>query len=194
MSTPTLKSSQKTMIVDDLDNPLDILELHLLLIALVGNLLLAFPQVGRHAVIALLLLLLLLTELLCELHDLSTLLSTMAPGVVHRALQTALITAGALSWLLVASQAMAPTICYYSSSSNGSTSHWLIVVVVVATDLLLLPVPISATALSSSFCFWLASLPCLWRRQGMTCTPFYSPGALVHQAKELRDILHIVCA
>jgi hypothetical protein len=39
--------------VDDLDHPLGVLELLLLLlIALMGNLLLAFPLAGRHAVAA----------------------------------------------------------------------------------------------------------------------------------------------
>jgi hypothetical protein len=43
--------------VDDLDRPLGILELHLLLlIYLVGNLLLAFPLAGRHATMVRLLL------------------------------------------------------------------------------------------------------------------------------------------
>jgi hypothetical protein len=43
--------------VDDLDRPLGILELHLLLlIYLVGNLLLAFPLTGRHATMVRLLL------------------------------------------------------------------------------------------------------------------------------------------
>jgi hypothetical protein len=38
--------------VDDLDRPLDVLELHLLLIvALMGNVLLAFPLAGRRAVV-----------------------------------------------------------------------------------------------------------------------------------------------
>jgi hypothetical protein len=39
--------------IDDLDHPLAILELHLLiLIALISNLLIAFPLVRRHAVMA----------------------------------------------------------------------------------------------------------------------------------------------
>jgi hypothetical protein len=42
--------------VDDLDRPLGIPELHLLLIYLVGNLLLAFPLAGRHATMVRLLL------------------------------------------------------------------------------------------------------------------------------------------
>jgi hypothetical protein len=75
--------------VDDLDHPLGVLELHLLLIvALMDNLLLACPLVRRHAVAARLLLLLLM-EVLCELLDLLTLLGVVALGVVHRAPQTA---------------------------------------------------------------------------------------------------------
>jgi hypothetical protein len=77
--------------VDDLDCPLGILELHImLLIALMGHLLLAFPLVGRCAIAARLLLLLLM-KLLRELLDLPALLDTVVPGVVHQALWTALI-------------------------------------------------------------------------------------------------------
>jgi hypothetical protein len=69
--------------IDDLDHPLSILELHLLLIgALTGNVLLAFLLAGR-CVVTMGLLLLLLAELLCELLDLLALLGTMAPGVIH---------------------------------------------------------------------------------------------------------------
>jgi hypothetical protein len=69
--------------VDDLDHPLGILELHvLLLVTLTGNLLLAFPLARRCAAAAWLLLLLLM-ELLHELLDLLTLLGVVAHGVVH---------------------------------------------------------------------------------------------------------------
>jgi hypothetical protein len=72
--------------IDDLDHPLGVLELHLLLIVtLMDNLLLACPLVRRHAVAARLLLM----EVLCELLDLPTLLGIVALGVVHRAPQTA---------------------------------------------------------------------------------------------------------
>jgi hypothetical protein len=37
--------------VDDLDHHLDVLELHLLIVALMGNVLLAFPLAGRRAVV-----------------------------------------------------------------------------------------------------------------------------------------------
>jgi hypothetical protein len=83
--------------IDDLDRPLCILELHLLLLlALVGNLLLTFPLAGRRAIVARLLLLL-LTELLRELLDLLALLGTVAPRVVHRAPWTALVATKGLS-------------------------------------------------------------------------------------------------
>jgi hypothetical protein len=56
--------SKVIVVVDHLDRPLGILELHfLLLLTLVGNLLLAFPLVGMRAIMAWLLLLL-LVELL----------------------------------------------------------------------------------------------------------------------------------
>jgi hypothetical protein len=93
--------------VDDLDRPLGILELHLLLITLVGHLLIAFSLAGRHAVVAQLLLLL-LAELLHELLDLSALLGTVAPGVVHQTSQMTLVTIGGLSQLLVTAWATAP--------------------------------------------------------------------------------------
>jgi hypothetical protein len=68
------------VVVDDLDCPLGVLELHLILVvALMGNVLL------EKCAIAVGLLLLLLTELPRELLDLPALLSAMAPGVVHRA-------------------------------------------------------------------------------------------------------------
>jgi hypothetical protein len=66
--------------IDDRNGPLGIPELHLLLlVALVGNLLLAFPLVGRRAVMARLL----LVELLHELLDLLELLAAVVPRVVH---------------------------------------------------------------------------------------------------------------
>jgi hypothetical protein len=122
--------------VDDLDRPLGILELHLLLITLVGHLLIAFSLAGRHAVVAQLLLLL-LAELLHELLDLSALLGTVAPGVVHRTLQMTLVTVGGLSQLLVTAWATAPTsrcrqwehlsvtcyCCHQPSSSSSSYSY-----------------------------------------------------------------------
>jgi hypothetical protein len=68
------------VVIDDLDHPLGILELHLLLVvALMGNVLLAFLLVGRWAVMVRLLLI----ELLHELLDLPALLSAVTPGFVH---------------------------------------------------------------------------------------------------------------
>jgi hypothetical protein len=72
----------------------------LLLIALMGHLLLAFPLAGRRAIVAQLLLLQ-LTEMLHKLLDLPALLGAVAPRVVHREPWTALITAKGLLWLLV---------------------------------------------------------------------------------------------
>jgi hypothetical protein len=48
------------------------------------------------------LLLLLLTELFRELLNLLALLGAVAPGVVHQALRTTLVTAKGLPWPLVA--------------------------------------------------------------------------------------------
>jgi hypothetical protein len=145
--------------IDDHDRPLGVLELHLLhLVALVGNMMLAFLLVGRCAVVARLLLLL-LAELLYELLDLLALLEAVAPGVVHRAPGTALVATGGLLRPLVAAWAMTPT-NHCSNSGSGSTCQWLVIVV----GLLLLPIPILATALS---------------RLGMPCTPLCSPSTLV---------------
>jgi hypothetical protein len=70
------------VVVDDLDCPLGVLELHLLLVvALVGNMPLAFPLAERRAVMVGLLLIL-LVELFHKLLDLPALLSAVAPGVV----------------------------------------------------------------------------------------------------------------
>jgi hypothetical protein len=106
--------------IDDLDHPLGILELHLLLIvALMGNVLHALPLATRRAV-TVGLLLLLLVELLRELRDLSTLLGVVVPRVVHRALRPTLVAAGGLAWSHVAAWVMAPTSHYCDSGSSGS--------------------------------------------------------------------------
>jgi hypothetical protein len=105
--------------IDDLDHPLGILELHLLIVALMGNVLHAFPLATRRAV-TVGLLLLLLVELLRELRDLSTLLSVVVPRVVHRALRTTLVAAGGLAWSHVAAWVMAPTSHYCDNGSSGS--------------------------------------------------------------------------
>jgi hypothetical protein len=86
--------------IDDLDRSLGALELHFLLhLALAGNVLLAFLLVGRHAIVAWLLLLLLMA-----------LLGIVAPGVVHWAPQPALITASGLARSLVTAWATAPPV------------------------------------------------------------------------------------
>jgi hypothetical protein len=106
--------------VDDLDHPLGVLELHLLLlVALVGNMLLGFPLAGRHS-IAVWLPLLLLVELLHELLDLLVHLDTVAPRVAHRAPRPAIVTARRLAWPLVISWPTTPTNHCNSSSSNDS--------------------------------------------------------------------------
>jgi hypothetical protein len=96
------------MAVDDLGRPLGIPELHLLLvIALTGDVLLAFPLAGRRS-ITVGLLLLLLAEWLHELLDLSELLGVVVPGVVHRARRPTLITTGGLAWSLLAAWGPTP--------------------------------------------------------------------------------------
>jgi hypothetical protein len=175
--------------VDDLDRPLGILELHLLLVVtLMGNVLLAYLLAGRRAIVARLLLLL-LVELLHDLLDLPTLIGDVASGVVHRALRPTLVAAGGLVWSLVSAWALAHTSCCCDSSDSGSTCQRLIVVV----GLLLLHILVLATALSSGIYFGLADLPCLWSRLGVPCMPFCSPGSLVRQVEELRDIFHLMC-
>jgi hypothetical protein len=160
--------------VDNLYRPLGILELHLfLVIALIGNLLLAFPLAGRRAIVAKLLLVL-LTELLCELLDLSALLGTMAPGIVHWAPRPTLVAPGGLASLVTA-WAATPTSRCSNSGCSGSTCQQL---VVAAVGLLLL-ILVLATALSSGIYFRLASLPYLRSRLGVPCMPFCGPGTLV---------------
>jgi hypothetical protein len=173
--------------VDDLDHPLGILELHvLLLVTLMGNLLLAF-ELARRCAAAAWLLLLLLMELLHELLDLLTLLGVVAPGVVHQAPWPALVTTGELAQSLVIVWAMAPTYGCSNNSGSGSTCQQLVVVG------LLLPILVFPTALSSGICFGLTGLPCLWSRLGVPCTPFCSPGAPVRQGEELTYVFHIIC-
>jgi hypothetical protein len=145
------------VVIDGLECPLGVLELHVLLfVTLRGNMLLAFLLPGRRAVMAWLLLLLLM-KLLRKLPDLTALLCTMASGVVYRAPQTTLITARGLPQLLVTTWATAHTSC--CSSGSGSTSQRL----VVAADLLLL-LFVFAAALSSGICIGLSGFPCLWGR------------------------------
>jgi hypothetical protein len=72
----------------------------LLLVALMGHLLLAFPLAGWRAIVAQQLLLQ-LTKMLHELLDLTALFGAMVPGVVHQEPWTTLIATRGLSWLLV---------------------------------------------------------------------------------------------
>jgi hypothetical protein len=158
--------------VDILDRPLGVLELHLLLIiALLGNVLLAFPLVRRYAVTAGLLLLL-LTELLHKLLDLPALLRA--------------VTARGLARALVTMWAMTPTSHYCDSGGSRSTCQRLVVVE------LLLPILVLVTALSNDMCLGLVGLPYLWSRLGMPYMPFCSPSAFVRQVEELRDIFHLM--
>jgi hypothetical protein len=96
------------VVVDSLERPLAVLELHLL-VALGGNLLLAFPLLGRRAIAARLLLMPLM-KLLRELLDLPALLHAVAPGVVYQSSWTALVAVGGLPWPLVATWAMTPPV------------------------------------------------------------------------------------
>jgi hypothetical protein len=108
----------------------------------------------------------LLTELLRKLLDFPALFHVVAPGVVYRALRTALITARGLLRPFVTTWATTPTsrssssdsvsTSRSSSSDSGSTSQQL----VVAANLLFL-LFVFATALSSDICIGLADLPCL---------------------------------
>jgi hypothetical protein len=111
--------------VDDLDCSLGNLELHLLLVALMGNLLLAFPLAGSHAIMEQLLFLLLI-ELLHELLDLPALLGALVTGVVHRALRTTLIAARGLARPLVTSWATTPTSCCRVAVTVGALASGLL--------------------------------------------------------------------
>jgi hypothetical protein len=71
------------------------------------DLLFALPLMGRHTILARLLLHL-LTELLCELLDFPTLLGVVVPRVVHQTLGATTVAAGRLMGLLVTSQATTP--------------------------------------------------------------------------------------
>jgi hypothetical protein len=113
------------VVIDDLDRPLGILELHLLLvIALTGNVLLAFPLAGRCAITAGLLLLLLM-ELLCKLLDLTALLGTAAhPHRCRRAGAVAYRRVGHIPHQLLRRQwERLPAACCYQTSSSSFSCH-----------------------------------------------------------------------
>jgi hypothetical protein len=84
LATLVITGHRGVVAVDDLDHPLGILELHLLIAVLMSKLLVPFPLAERRAIVAWLLLLL-LTELFHELLDLLALLNAVVPRVVHRA-------------------------------------------------------------------------------------------------------------
>jgi hypothetical protein len=138
--------------IDRLQRPLGILVLHLLiLVVLQVHFLLALLLLGRRTVLARLLLLL-LVDLLRKLLDLSALLSTVTPGVVHQAPQATLVTIGELSRSLVTVWASTPTYC--CSCSGASIGQRL----VLAADLLLL---LFAPASGSNIYVRLADFPYL---------------------------------
>jgi hypothetical protein len=139
--------------VDGLERSFSVLKCHLLIVVLMDNLLLALP-LPRRCAITVRLQLLLLVELLRKPLDLPTLLDAVALGVVHWAPRTALIAAGGLSRLLVATWAMAPT---SHCRRSRCTSQRL----VLAAILLFL---LFAATLCSCIYIRLASLPCLWSR------------------------------
>jgi hypothetical protein len=89
---------------------------------------------------------------------------------------------------LVAVWAVAPTSRCCDNSNSWSTCQWLVVVGL----LLLLPILVLATALSSGICYKLAGLPCHRSRLGVPCTPFCRPSAFIHQDEELSDVFHLV--
>jgi hypothetical protein len=144
---------------DGLEQPVGILESHILILAaLRGDLLFALLVPGRCAVTAWLQLLL-LTELFRELLDLLTLLSVVALGVVHRAPRTTFVVAGRLTWALVVMRATSPT--SRCCCSSGTFGQWL---VFAASLLLLLLLLLLTAALCSGICVRLVSLPYLWGR------------------------------
>jgi hypothetical protein len=94
----------------------------------------------------------LLTELLCKLLDLPTLLDVVALGVVYRAPLVALMADGELTWALTTARATTPTSrCCCRGGSSGQ--H----LILVAGPLL----PPFTAALCSAICVGLASFPCL---------------------------------
>jgi hypothetical protein len=114
------------VVIDALENPLGILQLHLiLLVALGGNLLLVLPLSGRCAIVARLLLLL-IAELLHKLLDLPVLLHVVVPGVMYWAPRTALITVGGLSQSLITTWAMAPLATAASATAVGAPASGLL--------------------------------------------------------------------
>jgi hypothetical protein len=90
-----------------------------------------------------------------EFLDLPALTCTVLHRVMHRASGTAVIAAGCLMWVLVASWASTPT--YHHNYGSGSTSQRL---VVAAGLLLLLLLLVATAALSGRPSIRLAIPPC----------------------------------
>jgi hypothetical protein len=112
--------------VDGLECPLSVLELNLLLlVALGGNLLLAFPLLGRCAVTPRLLLLL-LVELLYELLDLPALLYVVVPRVVYQAPWTTLVIAGGPPQPLVTTWPHPPPAAAAAAATVGASASGLL--------------------------------------------------------------------
>jgi hypothetical protein len=91
------------LVIDDLQCPPSILELHLYVLLLQWvDFLCALPLMGRCAILSRLLLHL-LTQLFCELLDLPALRHAMVRGVVHRSLHAAVVAVGRLTGVFVTS-------------------------------------------------------------------------------------------
>jgi hypothetical protein len=143
--------------IDGIRVPLGLLELHLLILLLLGvHLLFALSLAGRCALLAQLLLL--LVELLHELPDFPALSHAVVCGVMHRAMRATVIAAGCLTGVFVTMWTSAPGRRYNISCDGGSSSQRL----VIAADLLLVVVLVFSTAtLDYSACIRLATLPWL---------------------------------
>jgi hypothetical protein len=96
-------------------------------------------------ILALLLLLQLLMVLVHEFFDFLVLFGAMARTVVHRAMRTAVITAGCLAGTLVTPRAPTPTHRCSSRSGRGA-GQWLTVATSLLLACLLLPPPPWAAA------------------------------------------------
>jgi hypothetical protein len=175
------------VVVDELQVPLGLLELHLLILFhLEIHLLFALPLAGRRTILAQLLLL--LVELLCELLDFPALFHVVARGVMHRTTRATVVVARCLTGAFVTLWTSTPD-RRSSCCGGGSSSQRL----VIAIGLLLLVVLIFAPAtLGCSAFIRLATLPHLWGRWGVTGTALSGLAAFVHQAEEFSDILGVV--
>jgi hypothetical protein len=108
-------------VIDGLQLPLAILQLHLFILVLLRiHFLLALLLAGRCTILVRLLLL--LTELFHEVPDLLAFSSAVAHEVIHQASRITIVVVGRLTGALVIVRASTPTSCYRSSSGSGSTS------------------------------------------------------------------------